>query len=209
MFGVWLGSGFGGFFRIQRIPKGVVGPDVRAQRLDAARLVVEDDRPFVDRAFGVFLFAPVHTVEIAGKPSDAAPHPDFGIVFLFQGKHFRLFRLGAQEHAQALRPGDGKHGRALRRQGGLQPRGVEGRAEQGAQGFFVEERQLGIARLRVAAYGLAHGGSVEIAEHVMQKHAHGRRIVVFVHLVDGCDGAQPLIIIPQRAGQVGVQPRTH
>ena len=25
MFGVWLGSGFGGFFRIQRIPKGVVG----------------------------------------------------------------------------------------------------------------------------------------------------------------------------------------
>lgn len=40
----------------------------------------------------------------------------------------------------------------------------------------------------------------------MQKHAHGRRIVVFVHLVDGCDGAQPLIIIPQRTGQVGVQP---
>lgn len=38
MFGVWLGSGFGGFFRIQRIPKGVVGPDVRAQRLDAAVL---------------------------------------------------------------------------------------------------------------------------------------------------------------------------
>lgn len=38
MFGVWLGSGFGGFFRIQRIPKGVVGPDVRTQRLDAAVL---------------------------------------------------------------------------------------------------------------------------------------------------------------------------
>ena len=83
MFGVWLGSGFGGFFRIQRIPKGVVGPDVRAQRLDAARFVVEDDRPFVERAFGVFLFTPVHTVEIAGKPPDAAPHPDFGIVFPF------------------------------------------------------------------------------------------------------------------------------
>ena len=46
----------------------------------------------------------------------------------------------------------------------------------------------------------------EIPEHVVQKHAHGRRIVVFVHPVDGCDGAQPLIIVPQRAGQVGVQP---
>ena len=55
MFGVWLGSGFGGFFRIQRIPKGVVGPDVRTQRLDAARFVVEDDRPASSgNAFGVF-----------------------------------------------------------------------------------------------------------------------------------------------------------
>ena len=82
MFGVWIGCGFGRLFRLQRIPKGVVGPDVRAQRLDAARLVVEDDRPLVERAFGVFLFAPVHPVEIAGKPSDAASRPYFGIVFL-------------------------------------------------------------------------------------------------------------------------------